>query len=78
MSRAGKKQDHDCPFNTRRHRGIAIFGKTLTQRFYLRAHKSGSGLLEPVVVAVAVVVAVMGREKSLPSRMYEKAKPNQA
>ena len=34
---AGKKQDHDCPFSlATTHVVITIFGKTLTQRFYLR------------------------------------------
>lgn len=38
MSRAGKKQDHDCPFSlATTHVVITIFGKTLTQRFYFRA-----------------------------------------
>jgi hypothetical protein len=54
MSRGWQKQDHDCPFHqpqhtssspTRRHHH---FGKTLTQRFYLRvltnqAAKGASG-----------------------------------
>ena len=71
---AGKKQDRDCPFSlATTHVVITIFGKTLAAVLFAISHKSGSGILEPVVV----VVAVMGREKLISSRMCEKAKPNQ-
>ena len=76
MPVAGKKQDRDCPFSlATTHVVITIFGKTLAAVLFAISHKSGSGILEPVVVVV--VVAVMGREKLISSRMCEKAKPNQ-